>query len=255
MLIHPAMEQLRELKLLGMAEALSEQLGDNTTAAFSFEERLGFLIERERIARRNKLLQSRLKLAKLHCAQACLADVNYNQQRGLDKTIIAKLATGDWVKQHNNLILTGATGTGKSWLACAFAHKTCLHGHRAQYWRINRLLEALELGRADGRYINMVKALAKIDLLILDDWGMVKLKGAHQQHILDVLDDRYQKKSTLITSQLPPSHWHDQIQDTTFADAIMDRLLGEAYQVQLKGPSLRKREVVDKKTISEPKGA
>ena len=151
------------------------------------------------------------------------------------------MAAGEWIRRHNNLILTGATGTGKSWLACAFAHKACLLGYKAQYWRTTRLLETLDLGRADGRYINMIKALAKIDVLIVDDWGMVKISGCHQQHILDVLDDRYQKKSTLITSQLPPSNWHDQIHDATFADAILDRLLGEAHQLELKGPSLRQR--------------
>jgi len=144
--------------------------------------------------------------------------------------------------KHKQLILTGATGTGKTWLACALIHKACLLGFRAQYWRTSRLMETLELGRADGRYLNIVKALAKIDLIILDDWGMMKLTGNHQQHILDVLDDRYQKKSTLITSQLPTSLWHEQIENSTFADAIMDRLLGDAYQIQFKGPSLRRRD-------------
>lgn len=241
MLINSTMEQLRELRLTGMVEALSEQLQDSTAVALSFEERLGLLIDRESAVRSNRLLQSRLKQSKLHFPQASLEDVNYDQKRELNKGTIATLATGEWIRRHNNLILTGATGTGKSWLACAFAHKACLLGYKAQYWRTTRLLETLDLGRADGRYINMIKALAKIDVLILDDWGMVKISGCHQQHILDVLDDRYQKKSTLITSQLPPSNWHDQIQDATFADAILDRLLGEAHQLELKGPSLRQR--------------
>ena len=241
MLLNATIEQLRELKLTGMMEALSEQLQDSTATALPFEERLGFLIERESIVRSNKILHSRLKQSKLHFPQASIEDVNYDQKRELNKGIIATLATGEWIRRRNNLILTGATGTGKSWLACAFAHKACLLGYRAQYWRTTRLLEALDLGRADGRYINMVKTLAKIDVLILDDWGMVKITGSHQQHILDVLDDRYQKKSTLITSQLPPSNWHDQINDATFADAIMDRLLGEAQQLELKGPSLRQK--------------
>ncbi len=241
MLTNATMEQLRELKLMGMFEALSEQLQDNTATSLSFEERLGFLIERETIVRSNRLLSSRLKQSKLHFAQASLEDVNYDQRRALNKNEIAKLAAGDWLLKRNNFIITGATGTGKSWLACAFAHKACLLGYRAQYWRTSRLLETLEIGRADSRYVTMIKALAKVDMLILDDWGMVKLKGGHQQHILDVLDDRYQKKSTLITSQLPPSNWHEQIDNATFADAIMDRLLGDAYQLQLKGPSLRRQ--------------
>ena len=254
MLTHPTIDQLRELKLMGMAQVLAEQLADKTASELSFEERIGLMIEREMAVRRNKLLQSRLKRAKLHCGQASLEDVNYEKSRGFDKSTIAKLATGEWVRQHQSLILTGATGTGKSWLACAFAHKACLLGYRAQYWRVTRLLEELDLGRADGRYLNMVKALAKVDLLILDDWGMVKLKGSHQQGVLDVLDDRYQKKSTLITSQLPASSWHEQIADATFADAIMDRLLGQAYQLQLKGPSLRKRDMSDYGVNNEQNG-
>ena len=124
-------------------------------------------------------------------------------------------------------------------------------GYRAQYWRVTRLLEALDLGRGDGRYINLIKVLAKVDLLILDDWGMVKLTGAHQQDILDVLDDRYKKKSTVITSQLPASHWYEQIKNPTFADAIMDRLLGEAYALELKGPSLRSKELNSKEVKKE----
>ena len=150
MLIHPTINQLQELKLSGMVDALSEQLQDSAAAALSFEERLGLLIERETVVRRNKLLRSRLKQAKLHFAQASLEDVNYDQKRDLDKSVIAKLATGDWIRQHNNVILTGATGTGKSWLACAFAHKACLLGYRTQYWKTTRLLEELELGRSDG---------------------------------------------------------------------------------------------------------
>ena len=243
MLIHPTLDQLRELRLTGMLEALSEQLEGNTATALPFEERLGLLIERELVRRRDKLLHSRLKQAKLHFSQASLEDINYAQARGLDKQSIAKLATGDWIKQHNNFIITGATGTGKSWLACAFAHKACLLGYRTQYWRTTRLLEALDFSLADGCYAKLIKTLAKIDVLILDDWAMVKITGSHQQHIFDILDDRYQKKSTLITSQLPAAHWHAQIQDATFADAIMDRLLGEAYQLSLKGPSLRQRQV------------
>jgi len=251
MLIHPMLEQFRELKLMGMLEAFSEQLQDSSISAMTFEERLGLLIERESIGRSNKLLGSRLKQSKLHFPQASLEDIDYRQTRELDRGALSKLAAGEWIRHHKNLIVTGATGTGKSWLACAFAHKACLLGYRAQYWRVTRLLETLDLGRADGRYINMVKALAKIDVLIMDDWGMVKLTGSHQQHILEVLDDRYQKKSTLITSQLPPPHWHAQIHDATFADAIMDRLLGEAYTLELKGPSLREKNISSENSEKE----
>jgi len=214
--------------------------------ALDFEERFGLLIEREAAFRNNRLLQSRLRQAKLHFPQACLEDVDYSDDRKINKKQMTLLATGDWLRQHQNLILTGATGTGKSWLACALAHKACLLGFRAQYWRVSRLLEALDLGRADGRYLNLIKALARIDLLILDDWGMVKIKGAHQQYLLDVLDDRYQKRSTLTTSQLPTEGWYERISDKTFADAISDRLLGQTQRIELSGPSMR-RETKQKK--------
>ncbi len=241
MLIHPIVNQLKQMKLTGMAESLLEQLQDHALSELLFEERLGLLVDREMCMRNNRLLQSRLRQAKLHFSTAHLEDVNYSDTRKLDKKLISQLATGEWIRQTQNLILTGATGTGKSWLACAFAHKACLLGFRAQYWRVTRLLEELDLAKSDGRYLNIIKALARVDLLILDDWGMVKLQGAQQQYLLDVLDDRYQKRSTLTTSQLPTKSWYDQINDQTFADAILDRLLGEAQNISLSGPSMRKK--------------
>ena len=189
--------------------------------------------------RTNRLLQSRLRKAKLHISQANMADVEYRQDRQLDKKQMAHLAMGDWLVQRQSLILTGATGTGKTYLSCALAHKACMLRYRDQYWRVTRLLEELDLAKADGRYLNLIKALARVDLLVLDDWAMVKLQGQHQQLILDILDDRYQKHSTLITSQLPITSWHEQIKDGTFADAILDRLLGQAQIIQLSGPSMR----------------
>lgn len=240
MLLHPIIEQLKEMKLLGMADVLSEQLQEPSSTSLTFEERLGFLVEREKTVRQNRLLQSRLRQAKLHCSQANLADIDYRQDRQLDKSTIAHLATGTWIAQHQNMILTGATGTGKSWLACAFGHKACLLGYRVRYWRVTRLLEELDLAKADGRYLAIIHALARLDLLIIDDWAMVKLQGQHQQYMLDVLDDRYQKRSTLVTSQLPVTNWYEQIKDVTFADAISDRLLGQAQIIQLSGPSLRR---------------
>ena len=241
MLTNPIINQLNAMKLNGMAEALSEQWQDNSACALSFEDRLGLLVDREHNLRTNRLLTSRLRQAKLHISQASLADINYQKTRQLDKKQIALLATGEWLEQHQNLILTGATGTGKTYLACALAHKACMLSYRAQYWRVTRLLEELDLAKADGRYINIVKTLSRINLLILDDWAMVKLLGQHQQLMLDILDDRYQKQSTLITSQLPVTSWYEQIKDATFADAILDRLLGQAQIIQLNGPSMRKR--------------
>lgn len=239
MLIHPIVNQLNQIRLLGMSEALLEQLQDHSLSQLSFEERLGLLVEREVCLRNNRLLQTRLRQAKLHFSDAHLENIDYSDARELDKKIIAHLATGEWLRQAQNLILTGATGTGKSWLACAFAHKACLLGFRAQYWRVTRLLEKLNCAKSDGLYLTIIKALARIDLLILDDLGMVKLQGAQQQYLFDVLDDRYQKRSTLITSQLPTRSWYDQIHDKTFADAIVDRLLGQAQIISLSGPSMR----------------
>lgn len=243
MLSNPIINQLTSMKLKGMAEALSEQCQDQTTNALSFNERLSLLVDREHSLRANRLLSSRLRLAKLHIPNATLADIEYKPERKLDKQQVAGLASGEWLEQRQNLILTGATGTGKTYLACALTHKGCMLGLRAQYWRVTRLLEELDLAKADGRYLNMAKSLAKLDLLVLDDWAMVKLQGQHQQLILDVLDDRYQKHSTLITSQLPITAWYEQIKDATFADAIIDRLLGQAQIIQLSGPSMRKKNI------------
>jgi DNA replication protein DnaC len=244
MLTSPLIDQLRTLKLTGMLEGLSEQLQQPQIGTLSFEERLGLLLDREYSVRTNRLLQSRLKQAKLHISQATLADIDYSADRQLDKRQIAALSMGGWLEQRQNLILTGATGTGKSYLACALGHKACILGFRAQYWRVTRLLEELTLAKADGRYLNVLKALARLHVLILDDWGMIKLQGQHQQLLLDVLDDRYQKASTVITSQLPVTAWYEQVQDKTFADAILDRLLGQAQVIQLSGASLRKRQEV-----------
>lgn len=244
MLTNPIINQLKSMKLGGMAEALSEQWQDAAITELSFEERLGLLVDREQCSRSNRLMRSRLRQAKLHISTACVADINYREDRQLDKKQITHLSAGEWLHQHQNLILTGATGTGKTYLACALAHKACLLGFRVQYWRMTRLLEELDLAKSDGRYLTILKGLARLNLLILDDWGMVKIQGQHQQLLLDVLDDRYQKQSTLITSQLPITTWYEQIKDGTFADAILDRLLGQAQIIQLNGPSMRKR--VDK---------
>lgn len=246
MLTNPIIKQLQSMRLTGMAEALSEQMLESSVSTLSFDERLSLLVDREYSLRGNRLLQSRLRQAKLHISDATLADIDYQQKRQLDKKQISHLATGEWIQQHQSLILTGATGTGKTYLACALAHKACMLGYRAQYWRVTRLLEELDLAKADGRYLNLVKTLSRINLLVLDDWAMVKLQGQHQQLMLDILDDRYQKHSTLITSQLPVTSWYEQIKDATFADAILDRLLGQTQIIQLNGPSLRKK-IADQK--------
>ena len=248
MLVNPAIDQLKYLKLTGMLEAFTEQLQNNQIKEFTFEERLGLLLDREKNIRMNHQLQSRLRQAKLHISQATLADINYKPDRQLDKNQISRLSTGEWLQQNQTLIFTGATGTGKSYLACALGHNACMLGYRVKYWRMTRLLEELDLAKADGRYLNLVKSLSKFHVLILDDWGMIKLHGQYQQLILDILDDRYQKSSTVVTSQLPVTNWYEQIQDKTYADAIMDRLLGHAQVVQLSGASMRQKLTKENKT-------
>jgi DNA replication protein DnaC len=240
MLTHPCVDQLKQLKIFGMAEALAEQNQDSNVKRLSFDERLGFLLQREVTMRANKQLKSLLAKAKLRYSHACMEDIAYGPQRKLDKQIIAKLSICDWIKESANVIITGATGTGKSWLGCALGHKACLLGFKVRYWKLSRLLEELMLGKTDGRYLRLVATLAKIDLLILDDWGMVKLKVEQQQALLDVLDDRYQQKATIITSQLPTRHWHEQQADPTFADAILDRALSNSYCLEISGDSMRR---------------
>ena len=243
MLIHPLIDQLKQLKLNAMSEMLSAQLQDDSIQSLSFEERLGLLIDRQITANKNQQLKQRLKRACLRFNEACIADINYCNDRQLDRRLIANLATGDWLSKQQNIAITGACGTGKSWIACALANKACLLGFKAQYWRMPKLLEEIALSRVDGRYLNFIKRLSKINVLIFDDWCMSKLSGTCQQDLLEILDDRYQKHSTVVTSQIPISHWHERIDDPTFADAILDRLLGESHKLELKGPSLRRRSI------------
>ena len=241
MLTHPIIDQLTTLKMTGMAEALREQLQEASSQELPFETRLSLLVDREHSARTNRALNTRLRMAKLHISHATMVDIDYHCARKLDKHHIATLATGKWLEQKHNILITGATGTGKSYLACALAHKACLLGYKARYWRLTRLLEELDLAKADGRYLNLIKHLAKFHVLVLDDWAMTKLQGQHQQILLDLLDDRYQKAATLFTSQLPTDKWYEQITDRTFADAIVDRIMGQAQVITLSGPSLRKK--------------
>lgn len=172
--------------------------------------------------------------------RATLEDIDYRQPRGLDKSLIASLATCTWLKEHRQLCITGATGTGKSFLANAFAHQAIRHGYSAHYYRLNRLLQELALARGDGRYLARLQQLAKVQLLILDDWGLEAPSEVERHILLEVLDDRFERSSTLIASQLPSDHWHAFLNDPTLADAILDRILHSAYRIELKGESLRK---------------
>jgi DNA replication protein DnaC len=239
MLMHPTLDKIEQLRLFGMAKALREQLQNQKATALSFEERLGLLIDREITERENKRLATRLKTAKLRIS-AAIEDIDFRQPRGLDKSLLLSLASNQWISEHHNLLIIGPTGVGKSYLACALSHKACRDGHLVLYQRLPRLLEELALSHHDGRYRKLMKSLLKADLLILDDFGLAPLTTEQQRDLLEIIEDRYDRRSTLVTSQLPVKHWHDILADPTLADAILDRLVHNGYKIELKGESMRK---------------
>jgi len=240
MLTHPVLDQINTLKLTGMHKALSEQLSMDEVESMDFMTRLGLMVDREITERANRRLQSRLKKAKLR-QQGCFEDIDFRTPRGLDKQMILSLASCDWIKQAHNILLTGATGTGKSYLACALAHKACLEGHTVRYLRLPRLMEEIGIARADGSYGKLMLDLARTDLIILDDWGLAAMIKQQQYDLFEILEDRNSLKSTIVTSQLPVESWHEYIGYPTLADAILDRLVHSAYKINLKGGSMRKK--------------
>ena len=239
MLTHPTIERLAALGLAGMAKALEEQRRLPDVAALSFEERLALLVDRETIERENKRLTSRLKFAGLR-QNAVVEDVDMKAARGLDKALFAKLVAGDWIDQHQNLIIVGKTGLGKSWLACALGHKACRDDRSVIYHRVPRLFDALALARGDGRHARLLKSIARTQLLILDDWGLANVSAEQGRDLLEVLDDRQGCGATIVTSQVDVKHWHEMIANPTVADAILDRLVHNAHRLNLAGDSLRK---------------
>lgn len=240
MLTHPTIENLKRLKLFGMVRALEEQKNMPGICEMDFFDRLGLMVDREIAEKETRMLKRRLNAAKLK-QPACLEDIDYHHPRGLDKALMASLASCQWIGSLKNILITGATGVGKSYVACALAHKACREGHPVIYKRTSRLLHELALGRADGSYRKILASLAKAHLLVLDDWGLAPLSSDQKHDILELLEDRHGVGSTIITSQLPVSSWHEYIQDPTLADAILDRLVHNAYRIELKGESMRKR--------------
>jgi DNA replication protein DnaC len=240
MLTHPTLDKLQALRLTGMVKALSEQMHMSDISHLSFEERLGLLVDREMTERSDRRLQTRLRQAKLRLS-AAMEDMDYRHPRGLDQSLMMSLASCQWVRDRRNILITGPAGIGKTWLACALGHTACRGGYTTLYLRLPRLLQDLPMAKGDGRYPKLMASLAKTDVLILDDWGLAKLNDDHRRDVLEVLEDRHGRRSTLVTSQFPLEHWHDAIGNPTLADAILDRLVHNAYKIILKGDSMRKQ--------------
>jgi len=239
MLNEPTVTKLLAMKLNGVVEALEEQRKSAQTASLSFEERLALLVERQWLWKENRAMAVRLKFAKLR-QPACVEDIDYRHPRGLQRNVIEHLAGSDWLKYGQNCIITGSTGVGKTYLACAIAHKACRDGYRALYFYSPKLFRELSASQIDGSLPNLLKKLAKTSLLVIDDLGLEKASADQYRDLLEVLDDRHSTASTLITSKLPPTRWHELIGDATVADAILDRLIHGAHRIELKGESMRK---------------
>ena len=229
---------LKALKLPGMAAAFEEQLIQPATQSLSFDDRFGLIVDREAVHRDNQRLGRLLKNARLKHA-ACVEDIDYRSGRGLDKAVMASLVGGDWIRQAQNLILTGATGCGKTWIACALGNQACRQGLSVLYTRTTRLMEEMKLAHADGSFRKRLSQIAKMDLLILDDWGLSTMSQSERQDLLELIDDRT-GRSTLITSQVPVKAWHEVIGEPTLADAILDRIVHRAHSIKMTGDSMRK---------------
>ena len=240
MLNEQTINKLNAMKLNGMADAYEEQQKQPRINELSFNERFSLLVERQWLWRENRALQGRLNFAQLK-EQACVEDLDFRESRGLKRSIIDQLSACDWVRFHQNVIVTGSTGTGKTYLACALAHKACREGYRSLYFYAPKLFREMTLAHADGSIPKLLKKMARTQLLVIDDWGLSKLNDQDYRHFLELLDDRQGCGATLITSQFPLKTWHETIPDPTLADAIVDRLIHNAHRIEMKGESMRKR--------------
>jgi DNA replication protein DnaC len=247
MLINPTIYKLQQLRLYAMANAFKDQLEEPTITQLSFEERLGLLVDVEVITRENRRLQTRLRNARLQ-QSACLEDIDYHSSRHLDKSLLATLSQCQWVASHHNILIVGPCGTGKTFLGCALAHKACLNGYTVHYCRMSRLLSELQLNKGDGQYVKRMNDLAKTDVLILDDFGLSPLTDEQRRDLLEILDDRHDKRSTIVTSQVPIKLWHEAIGNETLADAILDRLVHNSHRLEIRGESMRKTKSKEVKT-------
>jgi DNA replication protein DnaC len=247
MLTEPTNEKLKAMRLDAMAATWNEQAGKPDVHSLAFDERFGMLVDAEWQHRENRRLAAALREAKLRLARACIEDIDYPAHRELDRAQIRQLASCRWVVEHQNVLVTGATGTGKTYVACALAHQACRKGHRAIYRRAARLFSELVLARADGTYPRLLAKLARADVLVIDDFAMTPITDSERRDLFEVLDDRHETRSTIISSQVPPKRFHDYISESTHADAICDRLIHGAHRLVLKGPSRRAPEEASEK--------
>ena len=244
MLTEQTIDKMNALKLTAMRQAFEQQLAQPATHDLPFEERLALLLDREILHRENRRLTRLLQLAKLRIPSACIEDLNYRQPRGLQRSQVAQLAGCQWIAQHHNLVLTGPTGTGKTYITCALAQQACRQGFSVRYYRVPRLLQHLAVAHGDGSYPRLMKQLSSTDLLILDDWAISPLTKAYRTDLMELVEDRHGLRSTLIASQLPVEHWHDYLGEPTLADAILDRLLHNAHRLPIEGASMRTNDPV-----------
>lgn len=240
MLTNPTLDKLQRLRLTGMYDAYREQLGSSRYDALGFDDRFALLLDRQEAEQDTRRLQARLKKAALR-QNACVEDIDYRKSRGLDKTLVHALAECNWLRNRENCIVTGPTGAGKSYLACAFGNQACRRGYSVRYYRAPRFFQELAVARGTGRYEHLLRGLLRTGLLIVDDWGTALLTDEERRDLLEVVEDRYGRASTLVAAQIPLEHWHECIGDPTLADAILDRLIHNAHTVTLKGESMRKR--------------
>lgn len=247
MLSEPTLEKLRAMRLEGMAASWLEQQKDTAATKLAFDERFGILVDAEWLHRENKRLGRALKEAKLKLSQACVEDIDYPARRELDRAVVRQLSSCRWVQEHQAVLITGPTGTGKTYVACALAQQACRKGFRAVYRRASRLFDELRLAHADGSYVRVLSRLARVDVLIIDDFAIAPVSDEERRHLLELLEDRYGTRSTIVTSQLAPTDWHDYLADPTLADAICDRIVHHAHRLVLKGPSRRKEKLTAEK--------
>jgi DNA replication protein DnaC len=241
MLVTPTLDKLHTLNLMGMARAFREQLERPDYQALAFEERLGLMVDRELQDRENRRLERNLKSAKLRTS-ACVEDLDFRHPRGLDRSVVLNLASAQWVDAHHNVPVTGPTGAGKTFVACALAQAAIRLGHTALYLRAPRMFNDLAVARADGRLSRMMTAWAKVEVLLVDDLALQPLTTQQAADLLEVIEDRTQRRSTIVTSQLPVAHWHESLGEATLADAILDRLVHNAHRIELRGDSMRKEQ-------------